>query len=130
MDAGIDRIDVFEHVVSAAAAHKLHGSQPRKAGQRLGSIPGIGHQRRPETRLDLVDDLDHLAQTALGPVRADPLFALNGVLAQPSRARDFFARRAKGFRDLARSKEAVVGISDQSHSQSPSVPNAAYSDAI
>ncbi|SJM34257.1 hypothetical protein BQ8482_40039 [Mesorhizobium delmotii] len=113
--AGIDRIDIVEDVVGPAAAHELHRRLAGKPWQRLRAIPGIGHQRRTEARLDLVDDLDHLAQAPLGLVRADPILALDRVLAQSGRASDFLARRPEGFRNPARGENPVIRILGEAH---------------
>jgi hypothetical protein len=59
----------------------LHCRLAGKTSQRLGTIPGIGHQRGPEARFDLVEDFDHLAKPTLSPIGVDPFLALHGVAA-------------------------------------------------
>src|SRR5688572_10785520 len=104
MNAGVDRVDIVQNLVRTSAAHQLHGRLAGEAWKRLGPIPGVCHQRRTEPRLDLVDDLDHLAKAALRPARTDAILALNGILSESGRASDLLARRAEGIGDLARSE--------------------------
>lgn len=114
MNTGIDGIDIIKHLVNASAPDQLHGCLARKSSQRFRAIPGIGNQSRSEARLDLVEDLDHFAQASLRLMRPHALLALYGVLTQPRRARYVLARGPKGVRNLARRKEAFIGILSES----------------
>ena len=80
MDASVDCIDVVEDFLGVAAAHKLHGCLARESGKRFRPIPGVGHQGGIETRFDLIDDLQHLAQAALSLGRSDAILALERCL--------------------------------------------------
>src|SRR5690606_14546048 len=93
----------------------LHRRLAGKSRKWLRTIPCIGHQRRTEARLDLVDDLDHLAQAPLRLARADPVLALDCVPAQSDRAGDLFTGRPEGFRNSTRRENAIVLILGKTH---------------
>ncbi|SIT54184.1 hypothetical protein BQ8794_140329 [Mesorhizobium prunaredense] len=119
VNAGIDRIDIFKHLSGAPAAHKLHSRLSRKAGQRLGPVPGIRHQRGAKARFDLVNDFNHLAQAALRPVGTDAFLALNGVATEPGSPGHFFAGGAQRLGNFSWGKEPTVRVLDQCHLSLP-----------
>ena len=105
------------HVICLAVADQLIWRCASEAGQRLGTKPSIGSQRRPGFCLHARKDFQHLAEANLGLAGRYPRSAHEGISSQAQRVGYFGLGCAQRLGNLRRGKHLIFKEFLESHAE-------------